>query len=129
MTTKLQAQANDLTKALNKLNEALAEPETEISRDAAIQRFEFTFEMSWKVMQSITKTNKPKLYGVKAIIREAAALGLIDDPETWLEFLENRNLTVHTYKEELAKQVYARVKEFPKLVVKLLETAKDHLDS
>lgn len=128
MLTKLQAQYNDLNKALKKLNEALAEPETDLNRDAAIQRFEFTFEMSWKVMQSIAKTNKPKLYGVKAIIREAAALSLIDYPQTWLDFLEDRNLTVHTYKEKLAKEVYSRVKEFPKLVTQLLETAKSHLD-
>lgn len=129
MLTKLQAQYNDLNKALKKLNEALEQPETDLNRDAAIQRFEFIFEMSWKVMQSIAKTNKPKLYGVKAIIREAAALELIDDPEVWLEYLEDRNLTVHTYKEELAKEVYAAIKKFPPLVNKLLEAAKTHLDS
>lgn len=127
MITKLQAQYADLTKALTKLKEALAQPETEISRDATIQRFEFTFEMSWKVMHSIAKTNKPKLYGVKAIIREAAALSLIDNPELWLKFLEDRNLTVHTYKEELAKEVYSRIKKFPSLIAQLLKSAKTHL--
>ncbi|MBU1323419.1 nucleotidyltransferase substrate binding protein [Patescibacteria group bacterium] len=129
MLTKLQAQYNNLQKALKKLSEALARPETEISRDATIQRFEFTFEMSWKVMHSIAKTNKPKLYGVKAIIREAAALSLINDPKQWLKFLEDRNLTVHTYKEELAKQVYANVKKFPQFVEQLLVQAKTQLDS
>ena len=128
MLTKLQAQYNDLAKALKKLNEALKQPETELNRDATIQRFEFTFEMSWKIMQSIAKTNKPKLYGVKAIIREAAALGLISQPEAWLDFLEDRNLTVHTYKEELAKQIYANVKKFPKFVEELLIQTKTHLE-
>ena len=128
MLTKLQAQYNDLAKALKKLNEALKQPETELNRDATIQRFEFTFEMSWKIMQSIAKTNKPKLYGVKAIIREAAALGLISQPEAWLDFLEDRNLTVHTYKEELAKQIYANVKKFPKFVEELLIQTKSHLE-
>jgi nucleotidyltransferase substrate binding protein (TIGR01987 family) len=129
MLTKLQAQYNDLEKALKKLSEALKQPETELNRDATIQRFEFTFEMSWKVMQSIAKTNKPKLYGVKAIIREAAALELINNPEAWLNFLEDRNLTVHTYKEELARQIYANVKKFPQFVEQLLSAAKTHLDS
>ncbi|OGD58792.1 hypothetical protein A3I57_01890 [Candidatus Beckwithbacteria bacterium RIFCSPLOWO2_02_FULL_47_23] len=128
MLTKLQAQYHDLEKALKKLNEALKQPETELNRDATIQRFEFTFEMSWKIMQSIAKTNKPKLYGVKAIIREAAALGLISQPEAWLDFLEDRNLTVHTYKEELAKQIYANVKKFPKFVEELLIQTKSHLE-
>ena len=129
MITKLQAQSANLIKALKKLEEVLKQPETEITRDAAIQRFEFTFEMSWKVMQSIAKTNKPKLYGVKAIIREAYALSLIDNPELWLKFLEDRNLTVHTYKEDLAKEIFSRIKKFPVLVAKLLEAAKTHIDS
>ena len=37
-------------------------------------------------------------------IRQAATVGLIDNPSVWLEFLENRNLTVHTYKEEVAQK-------------------------
>ena len=128
MLTKLQAQYNDLAKALKKLNEALKQSETELNRDATIQRFEFTFEMSWKVMHSIIKVTNPKLYGVKAIIREAANAGLIDDPKAWLDFLEDRNLTVHTYKEELAKQIYANVKKFPKFVEELLIQTKTHLE-
>ena len=128
MLTKLQAQYHDLEKALKKLNEALKQPETELNRDATIQRFEFTFEMSWKIMHSIIKVTNPKLYGVKAIIREAANAGLIDDPKAWLDFLEDRNLTVHTYKEELAKQIYANVKKFPKFVEELLIQTKTHLE-
>ena len=128
MLTKLQAQYHDLEKALKKLNEALKQPETELNRDATIQRFEFTFEMSWKVMHSIIKVTNPKLYGVKAIIREAANAGLIDDPKAWLDFLEDRNLTVHTYKEELAKQIYANVKKFPRFVEELLIQTKTQLE-
>ena len=78
-------------------------------------------------MHSIIKVTKPKLYGVKAIIREAANAGLIDDPEAWLKFLEDRNLTVHTYKEKLAKQIYTNVKKFPKFVDQLLTQTKEHL--
>jgi hypothetical protein len=38
--------------ALRRLEEALAKPEDPIVRDACIQRFEFTFEMAWKAVQS-----------------------------------------------------------------------------
>lgn len=127
--TKLQAQYDDLVKALKKLTEASTLPETEINRDATIQRFEFTFEMSWKLMQSIVKTNKTNLYGVKAIIRESAKLELIDNPSAWLDFLEQRNLTVHTYKQELAKKVYHSAKKFVPFVKSFLKIAKTHLDS
>lgn len=129
MTAKLQAQHSDLTQALKKLEQALAQPETEYTRDSAIQRFEFTFEMSWKIMHSVVKITKPKIIGVKAIIREAADLGLIDNPGSWLKFLESRNLTVHTYKQDLAKKIYEEIKTFPLLVSQLLAAAKPHLDS
>ena len=42
--------------ALRRLEEALAKPEDPIVRDACIQRFEFTFEMAWKAVQSYALT-------------------------------------------------------------------------
>jgi len=42
VTTRLQA----LTSAVARLHEVLAQPETDVSRDAAIQRFEFCFELA-----------------------------------------------------------------------------------
>lgn len=37
--------------AIVRLNDVLMAPETDLSRDAAIQRFEFCFELAWKVIQ------------------------------------------------------------------------------
>jgi nucleotidyltransferase substrate binding protein (TIGR01987 family) len=125
--TKLQAQYSDLKKALKKLEQALAQKETEMNRDASIQRFEFTFEMSWKLMQSIAKNNNINLYGVKSVIREAAKLNLITEPLIWFEFLEKRNLTAHTYKKELAKEIYQAIKKFPNLVHALITSSKSYI--
>ncbi len=47
VTTRRQA----LTPAIARLSEVLAEPENDVSRDAAIQRFEFCFELAWKAIQ------------------------------------------------------------------------------
>mgnify|MGYP000440652629 CR=1 FL=1 len=43
----------DLVKAVSKLEEALTLKEDEIHKDASIQRFEFSFELAWKLMQSM----------------------------------------------------------------------------
>ncbi|MBU1084981.1 MAG: HI0074 family nucleotidyltransferase substrate-binding subunit [Candidatus Beckwithbacteria bacterium] len=126
--TKLQAQYKDLKKALKRLKEALKQKATEMNRDASIQRFEFTFEMSWKLMQSIAKNNNINLYGVKSIIREAAKLNLIDNPIEWFDFLEKRNQTAHTYKKEVAKEIYSTIKKFPNLVNKLIKDTKAHIN-
>ena len=40
-----------LLRALERLETALARPEDDITRDACIQRFEFTFELAWKAIQ------------------------------------------------------------------------------
>lgn len=126
--TKSQLQYEDLNKALKRLKEiAILPPEETANQDATIQRFEFTFELAWKLMQSIEIENNINVYGVKTILREAAKLGLIDDPVKWFDFLRDRNLTVHTYKEELAQKVYKSAKEFIPFVDKLILKAKDHL--
>ncbi len=125
--TKLQAQLEDLEKAFIRLKEACGMESTVMNQDATIKRYEFTFEMSWKVMQSIEKGNTINVYGVKNIIREAAKLDLIDDPADWFKFLEARNYTVHTYNEETAQFVYKKAKEFIPYVEELLIKAKNYL--
>lgn len=125
--TKLQSQIDDLIKALNRLKEAVMLPSSNIiNQDATIQRFEFTFELSWKIMQTIVNENIKDIYGPKNVIREAAKLGIIDNPEKWFEFLDNRNLTVHTYKEDIAQKVYKSAKEFIPYIEKLLTAVKQY---
>ena len=49
MTGELPAlRLRSFASALDRLDAALAQPKTERTRDSAIQRFEFTFELVWK---------------------------------------------------------------------------------
>ena len=126
--TKLQAQYRDLQKALERLKEALLLPsDVTINQDATIQRFEFTFELAWKLMKTIIEIEGLEAVSPKSVIREGATVGLIEEPKKWFEFLENRNLSVHTYKEEIAQKVYQSAKEFIPFVDKLILKAKNHL--
>ncbi len=127
--TKLQAQCEDLQKALGRLKEAAVLPgEVTIHQDATIQRFEFTFEIAWKLMKTIVELEGLSVASPRNAIRQAATVGIIDNPSMWLEFLGNRNLTVHTYKEEVAQKVYQSAKQFIPHVEKLLISVKDYLD-
>lgn len=94
-----------LQKANIKFTEALNFEDSEPLRESLIQRFEYTFELSWKLMSSILKDQHIETYGVKNILREAYRIGLIIDIEKWLKFAEARNLTSHLYKESVAKDV------------------------
>lgn len=115
-------QLGELKKALARLKEVLSLPINDIVRDSAIQRFEFTVELSWKALarklkaEGISETLSPK-----ATVREGARLGFLADPEAWLQFIDDRNLSSHTYKEDLAKKVFASAQRFPSFVDALME--------
>jgi len=125
--TKLQAIYKDLQKAFGRLEETLTWKPTIPNQDATIQRFEFTFELAWKLMNIILRENGIEAYGPKNTFREAAKLRLIDNPKIWFDFLKQRNLTVHTYKEEIARKVYKKAKEFIPYVKNLIKKASTYL--
>ena len=108
----------EFAKALEALRQGIAAPKSDLSRDASIQRFEFCVELGWKAARRVmgTSTSAPR-----AVIREMARNGLIEDVEFWLQAIENRNLSSHTYKEALAEEVYAYAKEFLPRALDLLD--------
>ena len=44
---------SDLLSALEQLKSGLLEAKNDLDRDGVIQRFEFTFELLWKVLQNM----------------------------------------------------------------------------
>lgn len=87
-------------------------PETEVVRDATIQRFEFTFEVVWKALKQYLEHQGLVCGGPRATLRQAFAAGLIATPEeadAWFRMIEDRNLTSHAYDEEIAKAIYHRI--------------------
>ncbi|HMU13645.1 MAG: nucleotidyltransferase substrate binding protein [Bacteroidetes bacterium] len=103
--------------------------EDEVVRDAAIKRFEFTYELAWKMMKRHLEwggesglTTMPR----RELFRLAARYSLIEDPQRWFEYHEGRNLTSHTYDEANARKVVALLKGFVKDTAYLLNTLKEH---
>ncbi len=109
-----------LQQAKERLQEALELEPTRIHIDATIQRFEFTFELSWKAIQRSLHDQGIDCASPRECFRLAADTSLINDPEEWFSFLKYRNLTTHTYNEEVAKEVYAGIHGFPGFVDALL---------
>lgn len=116
---------NDLRQGLARLREAVSAPHTQLNQDATIKRFEFTFELCWKLMKALVEFQGETCASPRFCIRKAADLGIIDQPEKWLEFLDERNLLAHTYKSEHAISTYKKViKEFPQLVEQFIYAVK-----
>jgi nucleotidyltransferase substrate binding protein (TIGR01987 family) len=98
-------------KALFRLHEVVDMNETDIVRDALIQRFEFTFETAWKAMFRWLRARGAEVDDEAfAVLPRAFTNRLIVDHDGWTELRKKRNLTAHTYKEELAVEVAAMVR-------------------
>ncbi len=65
------------------------------------------------------------MYGSKNIFRDALRLGLIDNIDTWFEYLKQRNLTSHAYNELVAISIYNSLPNFVDDVEKVIEKAKN----
>lgn len=92
---------------------------SEIERDAAIQRFEYAFEAGWKAAQLTLEEREGILAASpKSTIRSSVQLGLLSesDGRLALQMADDRNLTVHTYNEELARRIFAQLGEYASLL-------------
>ena len=69
---------------------------------ALIQSFEFTYELGWKMIKDYLKENGLNPLLPREVLKEGFAYGVIDDGQTWIDMLEDRNLMSHSYDEKKA---------------------------
>lgn len=98
-------------RAFDTFREVILDKPTSVERDAAIQRFEYTVEATWKACQRYLDV----VHGIasgspKGCIRHAREIGLLSDRDAVraLMMIDDRNLTSHTYNEQLALEIYGR---------------------
>jgi nucleotidyltransferase substrate binding protein (TIGR01987 family) len=116
--------------ALATLKEALDQPPTAMNRDASIQRFEYTHEALWKAAQLYLRFRENlELASPTAVSRACYQMGLLDEDEARrsLDMARDRNLTVHTYNEALAEEIYARLASYATLMEKWLAALSEGL--
>ncbi len=128
-TIKLKQLVLDLENANARLQEALALEPSRINKDATIQRFEFTIELSWKTMQSAARFMGEDAVSPRDAVRLDARMNLISNPESWISLLNARNLTVHVYREDIADNVYEEAKKLPALVTDFLSRLKPKFET
>ncbi|WP_108649849.1 HI0074 family nucleotidyltransferase substrate-binding subunit [Dongshaea marina] len=113
-----QANASDsftsLGLTLERLKEALQRsPEKDsLVLDATIQRFEFCIELTWKVLKKILEAEGEQVATPRQALSAAYQAGWFDDEALWLGMLKDRNLTSHTYREELALEIYQKIASY-----------------
>ena len=113
MDEQLRNQLEKLRLSLKKLEEILSRnpEEDDIILDATIQRFEYTFENAWKTIKIFYKLQGLALNTPREAIKFAYKDNRIADEDAYLNLLQARNLTSHTYSLEIAQSVYNTIKQ------------------
>ena len=128
-----------LEKAVAQLHDAIEEQAQEpgrlLLRAGLIQIFEYTFELSHKMIRRYLSQTEPSPAVVaeltfEGLIRRADELGLVESPiAVWKDFRQARTDTSHTYNEEKAIHVMARIPDFAQEVAFLLKRLQDRNQS
>ena len=111
MSDRLRIRLDGFQRALDRLDEALAvSPDAPLALDGTLQRFEFTFELAWKTLKDALEDEGIEARTPREVLREAYGAGWLDDEGAWLTMLRDRNLSSHAYSEEMAAEIYGRVR-------------------
>ncbi|WP_163712864.1 nucleotidyltransferase substrate binding protein [Mangrovibacterium lignilyticum] len=101
---------------------------SDLEKQGLIQGFEFTHELSWKVMQDFLKDKgETGIYGSKDATRLAFNRELITNGELWMSMIADRNLSSHTYQDDISTQILNRIVNSYFDLFKSFETKMDRL--
>ena len=85
---------------------ATQRPLSELEQQGLIQGFEFTHELAWNLLKDFLEAQGiAGLIGSRDAIRTAFKNGLLEEGETWMEMIKARNLSSHTYQQDLAQRI------------------------
>jgi nucleotidyltransferase substrate binding protein (TIGR01987 family) len=117
----IQLKKEQTQRALSSLEELVfkyAQNQTDvILRDALIQRFEYSTEAFWKYLKAYLQTeHNLSANSPREVIRTGLTAKLYSEQtsQELLQMLDDRNLTSHTYVEELAESIAHRVQNYSK---------------
>ena len=81
--------------------------------------FEICLEYAWKFLKRRALEEGLEVYSPKEAIKQAGRMGLIDNVEDWLNYLEDRNLAVHDYLGVSDEEYLNTIRDFLRDVKKI----------
>ncbi len=126
--TTFENAVNSLAKILDVWN---SDKTDDIIRDSMIQRFEYTFSFSVKIMNRFLDLQSHVGLNTRTfneIIRQSNQYGILkNNLEIWDDYRQKRNMTSHTYDETIAKKVIEIIPAFKEEAEFLLNKLKEKL--
>lgn len=96
---------NSFHKALQRVLDVTNSEETpeslsELEKEGLIHRFEYTFELAWKVLQDyLINKGYNGITGPNPVLQKAFEDGIISDHDGWRKMIKTRNATSPTYND------------------------------
>lgn len=114
-------------KALSQLEKFIAKGHlNELEEQGLIQSFEYTHELAWNTLRDYLRAQGNfTIYGSRDATREAFKLELLQDGETWMDMIQDRNRTSHTYNKETADMI---VKNITHQYISLFTKLRDKME-
>ena len=99
-------------RALAALDRSVTAPVTE-PRDLSgiVKDFELAYELSWKALKRALEEAGHSTDTARQVYQVAYETGFIEDETGWIEMIDDRNRTVHTYNEAFARALVARIRD------------------
>ena len=97
---------------------------SELEQEGLVQRFEYTFELAWKVLQDLlTFKGYEFMAGPNGTLKMAFEDGLTADHDAWRQMMKARNKLTHVYDEEEVRVVLGLIfHDYAPILKKLDET-------
>lgn len=124
---KYQINRKKLIKAFSRLEDSLKQNFTEYMQDSIIQRFEFTFELLWKTLKFYLLVQGFDEKTPRNVLKKSFEIDLIEDLDLFLDMIDVRNLTSHTYDENLAEEVYKFIKQNYVFIGRVIDNLKENI--
>lgn len=129
MTERWQERLQNYKKSVENLNETIQcigqNGLNKIYTMALVQAFEICFELAWKTMKDYLEFNGMKTDTPRDTIKTAFSTNLIKDGQGWIEMMEARNKTSHTYRETFANQLADDILQTYSRLIENFETTMD----
>ena len=114
LNTRWIQRFSNYKKALKQLSKFKAKGNlNELESQGIIQAFEYTHELAWKTLKDFLESRGNKeIYGSKDATRQAFKLGIIENGDIWMDMIQSRKLTSHTYNEDTCEEISTAVLNF-----------------
>lgn len=103
---------------------------TDLEKEGLIQRFEFTWELAWKLINDylISEGKNPEIVTPKSVIRGALTANIIKNGDIWFKSIDDRNITSHTYDIKILDDIINNIKhDYIKIFIDLHDFMTKHL--